>query len=67
MSATDTVEIATAYSTGLRHLVGLKITMASHAASLRGFIFHRRPARRRQNNGLYISSAHGVSRRGVQS
>lgn len=39
MSATDTVEIATAYSTGLRHLVGLKITMASHAASLRGFIF----------------------------
>jgi hypothetical protein len=39
MSATDSVEMPTAYSAGLRKLVGLKITMASHAASLRGFIF----------------------------
>lgn len=40
MPTTDNVETATAsYSAVLQNLVGLKITMATHAASLRGFIF----------------------------
>lgn len=43
MSEADIVEQARLWSAALNHLVGKRIALASHAASMRGFLFESVP------------------------